>query len=103
MVFLALDREEQALGFVQLYPGWCSVAAAPLLTLYDLFVDPAARQRGVGKALMLQAHKHARKVKACRIDLETATDNHAAQTLYEQLGYQRDTAFYKYSLELESR
>jgi TetR/AcrR family transcriptional repressor of bet genes len=101
VLFLALDNSGQALGFVQLYPGWCSVTAAPLWTLYDLYVDEAARQRGVGRALMQQAQDMARKSKACRIDLETATDNYSAQALYEELGYQRETAFYKYSLELD--
>ena len=100
VIFLALDRSGQALGFVQLYPGWCSVAAAPLWILYDLYVEAGARQRGVGNALMEQAAKMARKTKACRIDLETATDNYGAQALYEKLGYERDTEFYRYSLDL---
>jgi len=100
VLFLALDNSGQALGFVQLYPGWCSVAAAPLWTLYDLYVEETARQRGVGRALMQQAQDMARKSRACRIDLETATDNYSAQALYEELGYRRETEFYKYSLEL---
>jgi len=101
VIFLALDKNDVALGFVQLYPGWCSVAAAPFWTLYDLYVEHGARQRGVGKALMAQAEKMARKTKASRIDLETAIDNYSAQALYEELGYERDTQFYKYSLALD--
>ena len=101
VIFLALDKDGEALGFVQLYPGWCSVAAAPFWTLYDLYVEQTTRQRGVGRALMEQAEKMARKTRACRIDLETAVDNHRAQALYEDLGYERETAFYKYSLELD--
>jgi len=42
----------------------------------------------------------AKKSGASRIDLETAIDNTMAQGLYESLGYQRDKAFYKYSLEV---
>jgi TetR/AcrR family transcriptional repressor of bet genes len=99
-ILLALDKEGGALGFAQLYPGWCSLAAAPLITLYDLYVDKEARQRGVARGLMAAAEKVAKKAKACRIDLETDTDNHQAQALYEKLGYERDTAFYKYSLAL---
>jgi len=101
VIFLALDKDDTALGFVQLYPSWCSVAAAPFWTLYDLYVEHAARKRGVGKALMAQAEKMARKTKASRIDLETAIDNYSAQALYEELGYERDTHFYKYSLTLD--
>jgi TetR/AcrR family transcriptional repressor of bet genes len=101
VIFLAFNSTDQALGFVQLYPGWCSVAAAPLWILYDLYVDQSSRQRGVGKALMLRAEKMARQTRACRIDLETAIDNYSAQALYEELGYEREAHFYKYSLELE--
>ncbi|MEP5566354.1 MAG: GNAT family N-acetyltransferase [Halioglobus sp.] len=100
VILLALDKDNQPLGFTQLYPGWCSVAAAPLMTLYDLYIDEHARQRGVARALMHAAEKASRKAKACRIDLETAIDNHQAQSLYENLGYQKETEFYKYSLEL---
>ncbi|WP_255359713.1 N-acetyltransferase [Halioglobus sp. HI00S01] len=54
----------------------------------------------MGRALMKRAEVHARKMKACRIDLETASDNIIGQALYEDLGYERETHFYKYSLEL---
>lgn len=101
VIFLALDASGRALGFTQLYPGWCSVAAAPIWTLYDLYVDASARQRGVAKALMSQAQSMARKSRACRMDLETGTDNYQAQALYEKLGWERDSEFYKYSLELD--
>ena len=100
VVFIALDSDDNALGFTQLYPGWCSVSANPVWTLYDLFVDPAVRQRGVGRALMQAAEKMARKSRASRIDLETAIDNYGAQALYESLGYERELEFYKYSLSL---
>ena len=99
-VYVARDGSGTMLGFVQLYPGWCSVAAAPICVLYDLFVDSTARQGGVGRALMQRAEEHARASGACRIDLETAHDNHIGQALYEDLGYERETHFYKYSLEL---
>ncbi len=100
VIFLALDTGGRALGFTQLYPSWCSVTASQIWILYDLFVDASARQRGVGRALMQEAEKMARKSRASRIDLETATDNYDAQKLYEALGYERETEFYKYSLAL---
>ncbi|MFT4518370.1 MAG: TetR/AcrR family bet gene transcriptional repressor [Halioglobus sp.] len=100
VIFMAQDQEDNALGFVQLYLSWCSVAAAPYWILYDLYVDKSARRRGVGQALMARAQAHAMRTKTSRIDLETATDNLEAQALYESLGYKRDTHFYKYSLDL---
>lgn len=101
VIFLACDQTGKELGFTQLYPGWCSVAGGPFWTLYDLYVTGEARQRGVARALMNEALKLAKKSGACRIDLETATDNYDAQALYEDLGYERDMEFYKYSLELD--
>lgn len=100
VIFIALDHDGRPLGFTQLYPGWCSVSTSPIWTLYDLFVDPQVRQRGVGRSLMEAAKEMARKSKASRIDLETAIDNYNAQALYEGLGYEREVEFYKYSLDL---
>jgi ribosomal protein S18 acetylase RimI-like enzyme len=100
VIFIARDSKGKALGFTQLYPGLCSVAGKPFLTLYDLYVDSDTRTRGVGRALMNEAKKYAKKSGASRIDLETAVDNYRAQALYEDLGYERDNAFYKYSLPL---
>ncbi|MEH6593209.1 MAG: GNAT family N-acetyltransferase [Halioglobus sp.] len=100
-ILLALDESGRALGFTQLYPQWCSVAAQPFMTLYDLYVDDSARNLGVARELMAAAEKAARRAKACRIDLETARDNHSAQALYEDLGYEREQVFYKYSLALD--
>lgn len=101
VVFIALDNDGTALGFTQLYPGWCSVSTRPIWTLYDLFVTPGARQLGVGRALMDAAHNMACQSQASRIDLETALDNYGAQALYESLGYEREVEFYKYSLALD--
>ena len=49
---------------------------------------------------MERAETMARKSGACRLDLETAIDNYQAQALYEKRGWERDTEFYKYSLDL---
>jgi ribosomal protein S18 acetylase RimI-like enzyme len=35
------------------------------------------------------------------LTLETATDNHVAQRLYESLGYVRDSGYYTYCLDLK--
>jgi len=99
VIYLALVDEEPV-GFTQLYSSYCSVAAEPILILYDLYVARDARNNGVGRALMNRALQLAKETGASRIDLETAIDNHNAQALYESLGYSRDNEFYKYSLEL---
>ena len=88
-------------GFCQLYPTWCSVAAAPIFVLYDLFVGDDARRDGVGRALMLAAQAFARAAGAVRIDLSTARTNTRAQALYESLGWQRDVDYLTYNLSLD--
>lgn len=54
-LFLARDAEARALGFVQLYPLFASLALRPSWLLSDLYVRPEARRQGVGEALMNQA------------------------------------------------
>jgi len=49
---------------------------------------------------MERATQHARETGADSIILETASDNHAGQRLYERLGYKRDDVFYRYALSL---
>lgn len=97
VIFLAEDPAGRALGFCQLYPTFCSVTAASIYVLYDLFVVPAARQFGVGRALMLAAEEHARGAGVARMDLSTAKTNVPAQALYESLGWVRDEAFFVYN------
>ena len=99
VVFLAMDGKE-AVGFVQLYPSFDSVAMRNLWILYDLFVAPTARRRGVAKLLMERARRYAAETKAKRLILETAVDNVTAQKLYERLGWKRDTAFHRYYLDV---
>ena len=85
------------IGFCQLYPSFCSVIAKPIYTLYDLYVSPAARKASAGRALMLAACQHAETQGFARLDLTTARTNHAAQALYESLGWQRDEVFLAYN------
>jgi ribosomal protein S18 acetylase RimI-like enzyme len=101
VIFVA--RAEGAdVGFCQLYPTWCSVAAARIFVLYDLFVEADARRAGIGRALMLEAQAFARAAGAVRIDLTTARTNARAQALYESLGWRRDDVYLTYNLGLEA-
>mgnify|MGYP001164668533 FL=1 len=99
-VVLLAEHDGTALGFVQMYPTFSSLRAARTFVLYDLFVDPAARQRGVGRRLMQAAADEARTQGAVSLVLSTARTNSAAQRLYESLGWVRDEEFYEYNLRL---
>jgi ribosomal protein S18 acetylase RimI-like enzyme len=100
VIFVAENSDKNLIGFCQIYPSFCSVAAAKIGVLYDLFVDASTRKTGAGRALMLAAHEYAAKNGMVRLDLSTAKNNHAAQALYESLGWARDEVFYAYSKEL---
>lgn len=98
-ILLAVDAADpgKLLGFCQLYPTFCSVEAAPIYTLYDLFVSPTARKTGAGRALLIAARDHACAEGKVRMDLTTAHTNTTAQSLYESLGWVHDTVFRAYS------
>jgi len=101
VIFLALDGEsnsQQAVGFTQLYPSFSSSSMRRLWILNDLFVVPSARKQGVAEALMERARRLALETKADGLTLETATDNHTAQRLYEKLGYKKDVVYFRYNL-----
>lgn len=99
VIFLAL-RGGAAVGFTQLYPSFSSVRLARIFILNDLFVDPGARKSGVGVALLQAAADYARRVGAVRLALWTGVANAPAQSLYERLGWKRNTEFFGYELEL---
>ncbi|MEZ7813395.1 MAG: ribosomal-protein-alanine N-acetyltransferase [Paracoccaceae bacterium] len=54
-----------------------------------LAVDPSARGRGIGLALMQFFHKAAESHGIKQLFLEVSAENNAAITLYHKLGYQQ--------------
>ena len=99
VILYACGPAGEPLGFCQLYPTFCSVAAARIYALYDLFVVPQWRKSGIGRALMLAAHDQARADGMARMDLTTAKTNLKAQALYESLGWKLDEVFLAYHWE----
>jgi GNAT superfamily N-acetyltransferase len=99
VIFLALE-DATALGFVQLYPSFWSVAACRSWILNDLYVIPESRGAGVGRALLERARAHAESTGAGGMSLATQRSNVTAQRLYEGLGWVRDQEFFHYELEL---
>ena len=99
IVFLALDGSA-AVGFTQLYPVFSSVSCTRKYLLNDLFVVPAARRGGAGRALLVAAADFARVQGAASLSLSTGVDNATAQGLYESLGWTRDESYYEYNLAL---
>lgn len=97
VIYLA-EADGVGVGFTQLYPLFSSVRMRSIWLLNDLFVAPDARKQGVARALMLRAQAHAVETGAAGLELATAKDNHAAKSVYEELGWSLDTEFDHYSI-----
>ena len=100
VMFVVESDQNNLLGFCQIYPSFCSVTAAKIGVLSDLYVDTATRNTGAGRALMLAAHQYAADNDMGRLDLTTAKNNLKAQALYESLGWVRDEVFYAYRKDI---
>lgn len=100
VIFVAEDAKGEIIGFTQLYPAFCSVVADRTFVLYDLFVTPAARGIGAGRALMEAAEAYGRAHGAARLELQTAKTNLVGQSLYESCGWKRDELFFAYAKNL---
>jgi ribosomal protein S18 acetylase RimI-like enzyme len=57
------------------------------LVLWFLYIAPAWRRRGVGRALLERVEAHGREVGATHVWLETSSVNVPGVTAYERLGY----------------
>jgi len=93
---IVAEKEATIVGTVLLYPAGTAIdtpTGAPVrLTSPEvrlLAVDPAARGRGIGAALMHECTRRARASGARVLTLHTADIMQAAIRLYERLGFQR--------------
>ena len=100
-IFIAINNNNEAIGFAKLYETFGSLDLGKIIILYDLYVEKGHRRNQVGKQLMLRSHEYAKKINAKRIQLSTAIDNFIGQSLYESLGYVKDIDFYTYDFEIK--
>jgi ribosomal protein S18 acetylase RimI-like enzyme len=90
IVFIAFDDNE-AIGFVQLYPSFSSVSMKPTWVLNDLYVKETGRGKGFGEKLIREAIAFAEVAGAKGVLLETGKENVTAQRLYEKIGFVQET------------
>jgi ribosomal protein S18 acetylase RimI-like enzyme len=96
---IARDADDgTALGFATVYWMWSTSRAARIGVMNDLFVDPAARRRGVGEALIAACLDLVRQRGAVSLQWQTALDNQSAQALYERVGGIRES-WYDFHLD----
>lgn len=98
VVLIALINDH-AMGFTQLFPIFTSVGMQRTWLLNDLYIEPAARGKGVATALLEAAKEHGRSTNSKWLMLQTGATNVAAQALYEKNGWRKDKdLFYSVSL-----
>jgi ribosomal protein S18 acetylase RimI-like enzyme len=95
VVFIAYD-EIRAVGFVQLYPTYSSVSMKRSWILNDLYVNASARKKGFGEKLIQKAIGFAEETGAKGLSLETGHDNVMAQSLYEKIGFKKESNYFYY-------
>jgi GNAT superfamily N-acetyltransferase len=88
---IARDSDGAALGFATIYWTWQTLYAARVGVLNDLFVTPAARRTGTGRALIERCRELCRERGAEKLVWETAPDNTTAQRLYDGIGAEKST------------
>jgi GNAT superfamily N-acetyltransferase len=88
-LLLGARAEDRFLGYACLYWHFSSTQARETVLMNDLYVEPGARGRGVGRVLIEASADVARKRGALHLEWATAPDNHTAQRLYDSTGAAR--------------
>jgi len=73
-------------GYAIFHPSFSSYLGRECLHLEDLFVRPAARGGGIGKAMLAAVAAVARERKLARLEWSSLAWNEAAGKFYEKLG-----------------
>jgi ribosomal protein S18 acetylase RimI-like enzyme len=66
----------------------------PICRIGSVVVDEHHRSRGIGKALIAHCDDWAKARDACQIRLEVMSFNERAKSLYQSLGFQRQSEIY---------
>jgi GNAT superfamily N-acetyltransferase len=90
-MLLGGSRDGELLGYACLYWHFTSLVPAETVLMNDLYVDPAARGQGVGRALIEASADVARERGADHLEWATAPDNKRAQRLYDSTGAERSS------------
>jgi len=88
-MLLGAWRDGELLGYACLYWSFTSLVPAETVLMNDLYVDPAHRGQGVGRALIEASAIVGRERGAQRLEWMTAPSNETAQRLYDSTGAQR--------------
>lgn len=82
---------DQVIGMVNLLYTVSTALGGRVVLLEDMVVDPMARDKGVGSALLEFGIELARQNGCLRISLLTDADNEGAHRFYERHGFDRSS------------
>jgi len=83
--FCARQDGHRVVGFVTLYFQFSSLKPGTMCVLNDLYVDESSRSMGIAKKLINHSWQYASENGFDSINWVTATENKAAQKLYDSL------------------
>ena len=92
------ERDGQLLGLVHCVVHRSTWSLTHYAYLEDLFVTPAARGTGAGRALIEWVQQEARLQQCSKLYWHTQRDNAVAQQLYNRLA--RQSGFIEYQMDL---
>ena len=91
---IVAERDGVLIGSVLLFPSALDayqgpVVAVPVPEMSVLAVDPAARGLGIGRLLVEECIRRARRLGANVLGLHTSVSMRQAKALYERMGFER--------------
>jgi GNAT superfamily N-acetyltransferase len=96
---LVAERDGVLVGYALFFLTYSTFRARRKLFLEDLFVEPAYRNRAVGRALLLACAREAARRDCCQLEWTVLHWNAAAQRFYRRLGGERDASWQIYTLD----
>jgi ribosomal-protein-alanine N-acetyltransferase len=87
--YLVAEAGQSADAAIAGYAGLLAPAGSGQADIQTIAVAPAARRRGLGRALMVALLDEARRREAAEVFLEVRADNPNAQQLYASLGFEQ--------------
>ncbi|MCB9203111.1 MAG: GNAT family N-acetyltransferase [Flavobacteriales bacterium] len=100
-IFVAENKEQTLIGFVQLYPLFSSTRMSKLWLLNDLFVTPEYRKKRISIGLIEKAKELVVNSNACGMFLETEKSNLVGNNLYPKTGFElnQESNFYEWKVK----
>ena len=89
-------------GFATIFWTWSTLRGARIGVMNDLFVDPAARGKGIAEALIAECVERCGARGARSLGWQTAKDNRRAQAVYERAGAVREE-WLDYSIRVDEQ